>query len=129
MEGNKIQFHTFNANESKEIRSIFKGVIKTITEDDIAKELQKKDYHARIVARFTNRNKDPMPTILVIVPADENPIKQEKMIFNADVEFEFQRKRKSIGQSYNCQKISRTAYNCIVHESRNHNKEDADEQM
>ncbi|KAG5890371.1 hypothetical protein JTB14_010872 [Gonioctena quinquepunctata] len=133
--GNKIQFHTFNANESKEIRAIFKSVVKTLAEDDIAKELQEKGYHLRIVARFKNRNKDQMPIILVIVPADEDRIKQEKTIYNADVEFELQRKWNSIGQCYNFQKFGHTAYNCNAvsvcrhcvggHESRDHNEEDA----
>ncbi|KAG5884674.1 hypothetical protein JTB14_010593 [Gonioctena quinquepunctata] len=134
LEEKNIQFHTFNTNKSKEIRAIFKGVVETITEDDIAKE-SKKGYHPRVVARFKNRNKDPMPMILVIVPANENWITQAKTIFNAEVKFESQRERKRTGQYYNCQKFGHTAYNCNAvpvcrhcaggHESRDHNKEDA----
>ncbi|KAG5865254.1 hypothetical protein JTB14_038017 [Gonioctena quinquepunctata] len=100
----------------------------------IEKELKDKGFNPRVVARFKNRNGQNMPIILVIVPGSQDQIKNITQICDIKVKFEFRRKKRRIGQCYNCQRFGHSAYNCKAdpvcrhcagsHESRAHNKDD-----
>ncbi|KAG5885311.1 hypothetical protein JTB14_010084 [Gonioctena quinquepunctata] len=48
----------------KEIRAIFKGLAEYLDPNEIAKELISEGFNPRIVARFKNRERKPMPIIL-----------------------------------------------------------------
>ncbi|KAG5883877.1 hypothetical protein JTB14_007766 [Gonioctena quinquepunctata] len=130
----KVQYHTFNTPQNREIRAIFKGVAEDIEPVTIAKELQDKGFDPRIVARFKNRNGQNMPIILVIVPGSQAKIKELNQICDMEVRFEHQKRKKRIGQCYNCQRLGHSAYNCKAepvcrhcagkHESRAHDKDD-----
>ncbi|KAG5877912.1 hypothetical protein JTB14_011626 [Gonioctena quinquepunctata] len=53
-----------------------------------------------------------MPIILVIVPGSEIRIKKQTTICDMEVIFEYKRKKKRIGQCYNCQRFGHSAQNC-----------------
>ncbi|KAG5898423.1 hypothetical protein JTB14_036507 [Gonioctena quinquepunctata] len=75
-----------------------------------------------------------MPIILAIVPGSQVQIKNIKQSCDMEVTFEYQRKKRRIGQCYNFQRFGHSAYNykaepvcrhCAgCHESRAHNKDD-----
>ncbi|KAG5875887.1 hypothetical protein JTB14_000236 [Gonioctena quinquepunctata] len=75
-----------------------------------------------------------MPIILVIVPGSQVQIKNINQICDMEVSFEYQRKKRRIGQCYNCQRFGHSAYNCKAepvcrhcagkHDSRAHNEDD-----
>ncbi|KAG5877058.1 hypothetical protein JTB14_003499 [Gonioctena quinquepunctata] len=120
MEKQRVQLHTFSKSENKEIQAILKDVAEDIPPVGIAKHLQLKGYHHRVVARFKNQDSHSMHTILVIVPGSENKIKSEKTTCDIEVKFEHQMNRKRIGQCYNCRKFGHTPYNCRAEPVRRH---------
>ncbi|KAG5867374.1 hypothetical protein JTB14_008490 [Gonioctena quinquepunctata] len=129
----KVQYHTFSTPQNREIRAIFKGVAEDIEPVTIAEELQDKGFDPRIVARFENRNGQNMPNILVIVPGSQAKIKELNQICDMEVRFEHQRRKKRIGQCYNCQRFGQglqlkaepVCRHCAgKHESRAHDKDD-----
>ncbi|KAG5899264.1 hypothetical protein JTB14_035442 [Gonioctena quinquepunctata] len=134
LDQHKVQYFTFNKSQNREIRAIFEGVAEDIKPADITKELQDKGFSPRIVARFKGRNGQNMPIILVIIPENQNEIKNITQICDMEVRFELQREKKTIGQCYNCQRFGHSAYNCKAdpvcrhcagkHESRKHNKDE-----
>ncbi|KAG5878670.1 hypothetical protein JTB14_028266 [Gonioctena quinquepunctata] len=133
-EQRKISYHTYNKSNNREIRAIFKSVAEELDPTEIAEELEAKGYHPRVVARFKYKDKKPMPIILVIVPSYKTGIKDITSISEMQVSFEYQRRRKRLGQCYNCQRFGHSASNCRAdpvcrhcagdHESIQHNKDE-----
>ncbi|KAG5890368.1 hypothetical protein JTB14_010869 [Gonioctena quinquepunctata] len=107
----KVSYHTFNRKEPREIRAIFEGVAVERPAQDIHKELIGKGFHPRVVDRFSKQDGSPMSIILVIVPNSDQEKKKLSTIMDIDVRFEYQRKKKKIGQCYNCQKFGHSAAN------------------
>ncbi|KAG5891400.1 hypothetical protein JTB14_018457 [Gonioctena quinquepunctata] len=130
----KVQYQTFPSPPEREIRAIFKGVTEDIDINTITKDFHNKGFTPRIVARFKNRKGKSMPIVLVIVPGTQATIKNISQICDIEVQFEHQRRKRRIGQCYNCQKFGHSAYNCKAepvcrhcagkHESRAHDKDD-----
>ncbi|KAG5862496.1 hypothetical protein JTB14_036195 [Gonioctena quinquepunctata] len=130
----KVQYHTFRSPQERVIRGIFKGIAEDIETTTIMKDFQDKGFAPRVIARFKNRKGQNMPIILVIVPGSQAMIKDINQICDIEVHFEHQRKKKRIGQCYNCQKFGHSASNCKAepvcrhcagnHESRAHDKDD-----
>ncbi|KAG5898196.1 hypothetical protein JTB14_013238 [Gonioctena quinquepunctata] len=130
----KIPYHTYNKSDNRQIIAIFKGVAEDIDPTAIVNELVNKGYHPRVVARFKFRDGKPMPIILVIVPNYETGIKDVTTICQIQVTFEHQKRRKRLGQCYNCQRFEHSASNskadpicrhCAgTHESREQKKDE-----
>ncbi|KAG5881170.1 hypothetical protein JTB14_035677 [Gonioctena quinquepunctata] len=69
-------------------------------------------YHPRVVARFKFRDGNPMPLILVIESSHGTGIEDVTTICHIQVTIEHQKRRRRLGQCYNCQRFGHSASNC-----------------
>ncbi|KAG5892886.1 hypothetical protein JTB14_032609 [Gonioctena quinquepunctata] len=67
LQHHKMPYHTYNKTETREIRAIFKGVVKDLNPAEIAEELKEKGFHPRVKNQIAHQCQS-----YLIVPGTEH---------------------------------------------------------
>lgn len=110
----KLKFYTYQNPESRPLSVVIKNVPLSLTNEDIEEELKLKKLPVQKITRLLNKEKHPLPIVVV----DLTPEEDAKEILNlnrlayAVVTVEQRRKTQNIPQCYRCQRYGHTKNYC-----------------
>lgn len=111
---NKIEHHTWQLPEDKKLQIVIKGVVCSITPEEICRDLENKGFHPESVTRMNYRGdrKNPMQMVLVTLPKSEKEAYQIKELCKLIVHVESKKKSAAVSQYYRCQKFGHSQRLC-----------------
>lgn len=113
--GQRIEFHTYELKEQKNLRIITRGLPCSIPTEDIYQELEQLGFEPIKITRLTKgrgENAIPMPLHFVLLAKTDNAIYNLKWLCNTNVKIESKRLSNTITQCYRCQRYGHAQRFC-----------------
>lgn len=108
----KIEYHTFDLNLEKPLKTVLRGVIQEITEDEIQADLISKGYLVTKVSRMMGRNSKPAPLILIEIDREYKSIYNLSNCCGLSISVERLKAKSTVIQCHRCQIFNHTQKNC-----------------
>lgn len=109
-----LPYYTFTPPDEKTLRVVLRGVPEHYTEDEIKTDLETKGHQPEKVVRFKNKDKRPIPLVLVILPRDDKQIYKLRYVKQFAITVESQKPKSSIGQCHRCQLFGHAQSRCTA---------------
>lgn len=108
----KIDYHTFQLPENKQLSIIIRNLPVNITEQCIFNELTEQKFEVTSVTRLQNKFKNPLPIVAVLLSKPSIGIYSLTRLLHCVVVVEPRRPSKDIPQCTNCQRFAHTKKFC-----------------
>lgn len=112
LDNNNFPYHTYQLPEEKNLHIVIRGVPTNYSNDEIKAELQNKGFNPITTFRMTNRNKQPTPLALALIPRNEGHIYKLTNIFGLSVKIESLKNNTKNNQCRNCQLFGHGQTHC-----------------
>lgn len=112
LDESKIDYHTFQLPENKQLSIIIRNLPVNISEQCIFNELIENKFDVTSVTRLQNKFKNPLPIVAVLLSKPSTGIYSLTRLFHCVVIVEPRRPSKDIPQCTNCQRFAHTKKFC-----------------
>ena len=112
LDESKIDYHTFQLPENKQLSIIIRNLPVNITEQCIFNELTELKFEVSSVTRLQNKFKNPLPIVAVLLSKPSAGIYSLNRLLHCVVTIEPRRPSKDIPQCTNCQRFAHTKKFC-----------------
>lgn len=112
LDESKIDYHTFQLPENKQLSIIIRNLPVNITEQCIFNELIEQKFEVTSVTRLQNKFKNPLPIVAVLLSKPSTGIYSLNRLLHCVVVVEPRRPSKDIPQCTNCQRFAHTKKFC-----------------
>ncbi|XP_076273812.1 odorant receptor Or1-like [Rhynchophorus ferrugineus] len=108
----KYGYHTFCLPEKRHLRTIIKGVLESISVDEIRPAFMKLGFNPIHVERWKRKRGKPIVIVQVVVPREERRIFAVNRLMHQVVKVQTQRSNGRRVQCFNCQIFGHSSANC-----------------
>lgn len=111
-DSNGHEYHTYELPDDKLLHIVLRNIPIEINIEDIEEDLTIKGFHPEAIHRMKNKNKNPMPLILVKLPKNEKNIFEITEINGLLTVVETLKNKTGSGQCFRCQRFGHSAKFC-----------------
>lgn len=112
LDTNNHSYHTYQLPDEKLLHVVLRNIPVEVKLEEIKEDLISQDFNPIEIYRMKNREKNPMPLILVKLPKNEKSIFNLKNVNGLVTTVETLRNKTGTGQCFRCQKFGHSQKRC-----------------